>query len=182
MKSYRQDSWHRNPHLKHATRVCAGCDVGCIAQKKQRGHLWTEHSFVACLSSKDASNLGDRVAACNRRSIDLQENHTWEMRTGRNPHVATRNNMCLHDWNQSGQLHVMRDGVIAIRYELPVEPSIRITCWGPVLIMQNAWVEDQEYLPGSTCTVIILFGNERKGGNTERRSCLIWIRNEIWKI
>ena len=110
------------------TRVGAVCNVGCVGQKKKHCvYLWTEHIFVVCLSSKEtSSNLGDRVAACNHSwSIDLWESERWEMQCGRNLHVATRNKMCLHDWNQSGQLHDMwADRVIESRYEFPVEPSI----------------------------------------------------------
>ena len=52
--------WHRNLHKEHMTRVGAGCNVGCVAQKKKHhGYLWTEDIFVVCCLSKDNSSLGD---------------------------------------------------------------------------------------------------------------------------
>ena len=51
--------------LEHMTRVGAGCNMGCVVQKKHCGYLWTEYIFTICLSSKDASNLGEGVAVFN---------------------------------------------------------------------------------------------------------------------
>ena len=68
--------WHRNLHKEHMTRVGAGCNACCVAQKKQGRSLWTEHIFVACLLSEDASSVGDGVAACNCCSLDVGENNT----------------------------------------------------------------------------------------------------------
>ena len=101
MKSQKHSSRHRNPHFKHMTRVVGtGCDVGYVAPEKQGRYLWKEHIFVVCLSIKRcAFTLWDGVTACNLWSIDLLVSDTWMTPHGRNSHVATRNKMCLHDWN-----------------------------------------------------------------------------------
>ena len=114
-KTWRQWSWHKNPHREQMINVWGGMDAAGKAPKKHGEYDWMEHSAATLWSRKASWSKEGGGLECNCWMSSLWVNQAWDKRRLMKPQEDARKMMCLHVSQLSGQLQKTPRGFVEIK-------------------------------------------------------------------